>query len=160
MNSFQLNRVLSLLRRGGGRCLLADNETDEVFALLPLTDYEDLLNGGAQLERKEKITEKEFGKNADDDFAFWRANRAGDILGKEDKIPPQDSEVGGDIEDIFARQSADAPAEAAEIAEDIEEKAEAKEEKEAVPFFSGTSEEELLTDIPEEDRDTFLLEPI
>ncbi|KKW17596.1 MAG: hypothetical protein UY58_C0001G0021 [Candidatus Magasanikbacteria bacterium GW2011_GWA2_50_22] len=44
MNSLQLNRTLRLLRRTGDKAVVVDPESDEVFMLMNLDDYEDMLN--------------------------------------------------------------------------------------------------------------------
>jgi len=73
MKMNQFNRVLSLVRHTGDRVIVADPETDEVFVLMNLNDYEHLLKNDSKDFSGDFFsnteTKDEVG-NFDDDFNY------------------------------------------------------------------------------------------
>ncbi|MCX6781502.1 MAG: hypothetical protein NTW66_00020 [Candidatus Magasanikbacteria bacterium] len=83
MNSKQLKRLFNLIRETGDRLIIADNESDDVFAVMSLPEYENL----AQLRKMDwtpdevpaliprqigDLNEQEMLEKINHDIADWR----------------------------------------------------------------------------------------
>jgi len=73
MKSSQINRVLDLVRRGE-RCLILDSESDEVFVLMPLSEYE----RARRAEDEEEFDPSDIIRRANEDFADWHPTQEKD----------------------------------------------------------------------------------
>lgn len=96
MNSRQLNRIFNLIRETGDRLVVADNESNEVFVLMPIDDYENIVglskgvgfgdSGDDEGEEKTdyiaprdevsgigSLSEQKFLEKINDDIAEWRS---------------------------------------------------------------------------------------
>lgn len=134
MKNTQLNRVLSLMRRTGDRCLILDSESEEVFAFLTLSDYERMLSGGHS--GLVEMNEKEMMDKVNRDIANWRAYHE---------------------DEDFEEEKLEIPSQILEEVPISETQPAATKEKDEFPL---KGEEEKLDDLSSEDQDTFLLEPV
>ncbi|PIT88465.1 MAG: hypothetical protein COU29_01635 [Candidatus Magasanikbacteria bacterium CG10_big_fil_rev_8_21_14_0_10_36_32] len=170
MKDNQLKQLLNLIRRTGERCFVADNETEEVFALMTLSDYEKLLNNEVGRDIA-KLSEEEMMNKINRDVAYWRSAQPLDEsveveLKKEIKpaIQPKIIKAAagnmvalGDVlknKEYFSEKNE-------EIIENKEPKlVEKSKTEESVP--AGFGVEESLTDLPEDggEEEKFYLEPI
>ncbi len=182
MRQSQLNRVLNLIRRAGDRCLILDKESDDVFALLRLDDYEDLRDNfyGDSLE---ELSEKEIMDKVERDLSIWRAShedKGGDfdeeVIKSEEPIEKinlegeneEDIIEGAEIEpDGWREETETMPLTTNhELRIKNDEKASEKDKAtteiapSAVGEMSVIGETEGLEDLPSEDENTFLLEPV
>ena len=65
-------KIFDLMKRTQERCFVLDNESQEVYAILKLADYEKLI------DRKEEVvdlTEDELLDRINCDIAMWQANQ-------------------------------------------------------------------------------------
>lgn len=171
MKDNQLKQLLNLIRRTGERCFVADNESNEVFALMTLSDYEKLLNSEVGRDIA-KLSEDEMMNKINRDIAYWRSTQpqteepAEIELKKEPKpvIQPKMNKPSagsmvalGDVlktKEYFSENSE-------EITENKEPKlVEKSKMEENSPAGFGT--EESLTDLPEDggEEEKFYLEPV
>ncbi len=65
MKASQLNRILSLIRKSSEKLLVADSESDDVFVLMKLNDYEDLLSNATDSSENESDYNEEGANHAD-----------------------------------------------------------------------------------------------
>ena len=146
MQEQQLNRALELARRTGDKFLIFDRETDEIFTLLGLEDYENLLSGR---EPVESLSEREMLDRVNRELANWRAYR--------------EAEETGDLEPILAESgpvpipaAEEAPAEEAAF---VSGQPKMAKESQKNSLFPGS--EVSLADVPaEEEEEKFYLEPV
>lgn len=141
--------------------MVMDNESEEVFAFLTLSDYERMLDGG-EASWKE-MNEQEMLNKVNRDIANWRALH--DDEDDEEENWKNFSENA--VEDWKPDGEEAAPEkekEAESVLEPVEEKIFSPETiKPTVNDkneFVGKGEEEKLDDLSSEDQDTFLLEPV
>jgi hypothetical protein len=66
MNSKQLNRLLNLIRETGDRLVVADNESNDVFVLMNLDEYENL-SGSGEFDSHDFCREREREHNLESD---------------------------------------------------------------------------------------------
>lgn len=71
MRSAQFNRVLKLVRHTGDRFVIMDNESDEVFVLMNLREYENNLD---LVSDWEGLDEEELNNRAGEDYTRWKQN--------------------------------------------------------------------------------------
>ncbi len=171
MKDNQLKQLLNLIRRTGERCFVADNESNEVFTLMTLSDYEKLLNSEVGRDIA-KLSEDEMMNKINRDIAYWRSTQpqmeeSAEVELKKEvkpaiqpkaKKPAMDNMVAlGDVlknKEYFSENSE-------EVTENIEpklvEKSKMEENKPA-----GFGNEESLTDLPEDggEEEKFYLEPV
>jgi hypothetical protein len=149
MNSKQLNRLLNLVRETSDRLVVADNESDDVFVLMNLDEYENL-SGNGEFDPHDYCHECEHKSERDefnDDFAPEELNEnAFDFSASEE--PEQKKlvemserelleKINGDIADW---RGAQAKKEEIELAEEL------VEEKKAEPV------EKIIEDKTEEEK--------
>ena len=177
MKESQINRIFNLIRRTGDKCLIADEKSDEVFALMRLDDYEDLHNNFYG-ESFEDMSEKEIMDKVERDLSIWRSKH-----GDEES---EGTGVGGAPEIFgFTDVQADKPVEKINLEGDDEDgegffggiSAGDSTDLKTAPVVAGgvpeivssvsddalaSVEEESLEDLPAdpEDENTFLLEPV
>lgn len=91
MQPKQLKRILNLISKTGDRLIVADNSTDEVFAIMSVDDYESLVDCGYNYSDDDMcecededygicdchkeisdLTEQEMLQKINDDVAEWR----------------------------------------------------------------------------------------
>ncbi|MFA5127747.1 MAG: hypothetical protein WC457_01955 [Patescibacteria group bacterium] len=150
MNSKQLNRLLNLVRETGDRLVVADNESDDVFVLMNLDEYENL-SGNGEFDSHEFCHECEHESKRDefnDDFDPEELNEnAFDFSASEEpeqKKPTEMSErellekINGDIADW---RSAQTKKEENELAEELVE--EKISEPESRPVDDNSGEEKI-----------------
>lgn len=82
MKPEQLNRALRLVKRAGEKFLIMDQDTDKMFALMDLEDYERILE--MKHEPIEDYSEEEMLDKIDRDLQHWRLHRHDDF---EEEIP-------------------------------------------------------------------------
>lgn len=180
MNSLQLKRVVNLIRRTGDRCLLLDNESDDVLTLMRLEDYEKLLNTDTGRPIQD-LSEREMMEKVNRDIAYWRSFQQEENKKEKDWSEFAEDE-GCNCEECGCDEC---DCDECDCEEDDEEKMEKEfkeEDSENEPKtgilvektaeepvvekimpenqFAGRTEEEKIDDLPEEEQDTFLLEPV
>ncbi len=77
MQPAQLNRVLDLVRRTGDRCVILDKESDAVFVMMDVGEYEFLLNDSHQ---EKDIDESDMVERANRELSYWRSRQAGEAV--------------------------------------------------------------------------------
>ncbi|MFA6485973.1 MAG: hypothetical protein WCT40_01230 [Candidatus Magasanikbacteria bacterium] len=160
MKSSQLNRVLRLARRTGDKIIVLDQDTDASFVVMDLDNYEEFLDEssfGPSADNTEwrdnsadPMSEPDSWEDDEDDFAPAGAvlkNRWGG-LSKEEllgiKKSEQDDEVA--LQEILSEPITPPLAEPEIV---------------TVPNANGQGAEEIsLSDVPHDEQDTFLLEPV
>lgn len=147
MQPKQLKRIFNLIQKTGDRLIVADNSTDEVFAIMNIDDYESLFDCGfdyhdediCECEEDEcdicdcqkvisDLTEQEMLKKINNDVAEWR-----DVQKKK-----KDDELAEEILKENIKDESSAKSEGDEIKFQEEAKVEIK------PAFASLSE--VLTD--------------
>jgi len=83
MKNKQLNKALELVSRTGDKILVMDQESDKVFALMDLDEYEFLLDHDSELI--ENYNEEEMFNKLDRDLKHWREYHEEDEGEKEDE---------------------------------------------------------------------------
>lgn len=147
MNEKQLDRALRLVKRTGDKLLVADRDSDEVFAIMNLDDYENLLAGEAVWD---EMSEEDMMNKVNRDIASWRSHHQtedwDDLTKEDDWTAPAEAAPAGeippepDIEPITPEDALITPAE---------------------PHSADNSTEEVsLSDVPEEEEEKFYLEPV
>lgn len=174
MNSVQLNKTLRLIKRTGDKAIVLDQDSDQVFVLMDLDDYEDILDycdddaipTDPSSDRPCEYTEDEH-EDEDDEFDDFILD---DLLAREEK-KNSDSPVASIVDpiaEIFL------PEEeynlAPELLAEIKKEDEKKSSVISVPVSSveETSSgpirilnEESLSNIPSEtEEEKFYLEPV
>lgn len=89
MKSEQLNRALRLVKRAGEKFLIMDSDTDKVFALMDLEDYENILE--MKRDNIEDYSEEEMLDKIDRDLQNWRLHRHDDLDDFSNSIPDQEA---------------------------------------------------------------------
>lgn len=171
MKDNQLKQLLNLIRRTGERCFVADNESNEVFTLMTLSDYEKLLNNEAGRDIA-KLSEDEMMDKINRDVAYWRSaqpqmEESAEFEAKKEVKPAMPPKVNkpsagsmvalGEVlknKEYFSENNE----EIAEIAEPKLVEKDKTEEKSPIGFNT----EESLTDLPEDggEEEKFYLEPV
>ncbi|MDO8499957.1 MAG: hypothetical protein Q7S66_04890 [bacterium] len=166
MKSTQIERVLNLVRRTGDRLVIMDNQSDEIFTIMRLGDYEDLLNTDSwNGERIEDLSEREMMEKVDRDISYWRSLHEEEP--DEEFFPTPKPSVAPTIDFMEDEDVLDEPLLYEEIRESRPASPFSAEEESApqdfgaeTSEFSENSKEESLSDVPNEDEDRFLLEPV
>ena len=145
MKKLQLDRALELTRRTGDKFLIFDRETDEIFSLLSLDDYENLLSGR---EPVEDLSEREMLDRVNRELANWRAYREAEGTGDFEPVLEEN-----DLKPILPKEPE------SEEPVFIPEPSKMAEQSQKTPQFS--SSEVSLSDVPvEEEEEKFYLEPV
>ncbi len=180
MKSSQIERVINLIRRTGDRCVMMDNSSDDVLVMMHLHDYENLLDGDSDKKKLITMSEREMMDKVDRDMAYWRSLHPEENVGHEEinynNFPPaakkgaekaEEKNTDDFPEDAFVEEDflgGEIPEETEKNLEDFETASEENDDfEEEESFFghdTGLKMEENLDDLPHEDEDTFLLEPV
>jgi len=166
MQSSQLNRILNLVRRTGDKFVILDQESDEAFTLMPLSDYEHLLDGASSVS---DLSEEEIWEKVDRDLNEWRSNHPVDNDWESEKENNLEQNLETDevsSEDDLST-SKDFEIEPEEIEEEIKDIPTILSEPEIIPLQTpeaptsdNLAKEEDLSDVPEDEEEKFYLEPV
>lgn len=63
-------KILNFLKRTGDRAIIADQETDEIFVLMSLSDYEQKIFSNSEVKG---LTEDQLLDRINQDIAVWQA---------------------------------------------------------------------------------------
>lgn len=140
MKNEQLRRLLELLRRTGERLIVADSESDEIFVLMNLSDYEKMAGDGNQpslFGRAENFS----ADDPDDDFNFVSDFQPG----KE-----SDGRANGWPAGNFR------PGKMTPLSDVLKDMDFLKENPDISPIIN----EEPLDNLPEDEEEKFYLEPV
>lgn len=186
MKDNQLKQLLNLIRRTGDRCVVADSESEEIFTLMTLSDYEKLLNNESGRDIA-KLSEDEMMDKINRDIAYWRSIQpSGEYLPefeikKEQKktaIPVHSVSAAnklavgkmvalGDVlknKEYFTEnlENLGSKTKIAEIADDASEKIAVQSGRVVESPFGNLGAEESLSDVAEDEagEEKFYLEPV
>lgn len=73
MHNFE--RIFNLVRKTGDKIVVTNEAGDDVFVIMPLTDYEKIIGGGEDVKN---LSEQELWNKVDRDIAIWSANHQGE----------------------------------------------------------------------------------
>lgn len=169
MKSSQLSRILNLVRRTGDKFVILDQETDEAFSVMRLSDYERLLDGTSPVR---DLSEEEIWEKVDRDLNEWRVSHPFYDGGDWENEKRNEQET--DWEKNWADEADEKEEEIEEIdeANDFSPEPEETNEEEVLepqvvplkqeetPLESAMTKEEDLSDVPEDEEEKFYLEPV
>jgi hypothetical protein len=173
MKTSQLNRILRLVRRTGDRFVILDQETSEVFALMGLSQYEDLLDETEQAPSFfEDIHSDEMDEDSEEDFAPIDSVLKDRWDETSFPVNINDDKTHEDFSPLTKTAKSEVwNSDTEHISSEVVDKEEKNEILEEISEYNKISEQESvaeeipLNDVPhdeeeEEDDDTFLLEPV
>lgn len=178
MNSNQLKRLLNLIKKTGDRLVVADKESDDIFVLMNLEDYEDLSD----------VTDENFSRDFKDRPELAEHSPA--VLTDEEMVDEINSDIADwsdsqknlaaerTLEDFGVTGAAEKKEDAVDAALEIKDKAPIK-GAQSMPSLNdvlsddkyrkrefndaprkGWVDEEDLSDVPAEEEEKFYLEPV
>ena len=93
-------KILNFLKRTGDRAIIADQETDEIFVLTTLSDYEQKIFSKSKVKG---LTEDQLLDRINQDIAVWQASKkdeaAEDLMFSEKENMVNLEEENDDVED-------------------------------------------------------------
>lgn len=134
MRQSQLNRTLKLVRRTGDKVIILDRDSDEAFVLMDLDNYEMVLD----MTDLPKDSDSDPDLDEEDPLEDYVLDDAIDAEEKASEMPPL-AVVEEKVAEIKIEPIVD---------QNMQE------------IKTNIISEESLEDVPHEDQDTFLLEPI
>jgi PHD/YefM family antitoxin component YafN of YafNO toxin-antitoxin module len=154
MKNNQLEKALKMVNRTGEKMLIMDKDSDKVFALMDLDDYEFLLDHDSEMI--ENYDEEEMMNKIDRDLKYWREHHEDeeedfdnfDSLEDEDWIP-EPEEINEHI-DLGDKENKEEPLNIIPL-----------DQRNGQPL--NILKEESLDDLPADDleeNDKFYLEPV
>lgn len=146
MKNSQLERTLRLLRRTGDKAVVVDPGSDDVFMLMNLDSYEDLLD---ELDAQEPLTGLDGGEVLSDEDDLTLSDT---LTADFEEAPSAQEELGlaEDLTVVEPRKQASTVTKPLDFSEDWPKKP-----------VSSLENEESLEDVPDEgEEEKFYLEPI
>ena len=139
MKQQQLDKVINMVRRTGDRVIIMDKDTEEVFALIDLANYEKLLSSS---EMAKGLSEEEMMNKINRDIALWRSLNQSDALDNyvSAETKNQSDKAIAPIEQFTAFNQ--------------------NQQTNKMPEQDKINVEESLADIPSEEEEKFYFEPI
>jgi|GEM_PF-1665380 len=185
MHSTQIERVINLIRRTGDRCILMDNHSEDVLVMMQLGEYEKLLDGDSDKKSLVDMSEREMMDKMNREIAYWRSVHVNEDVEKDSFVenkktemylsPEKDRKPVDDWSPVEEMKSTVGLEEDLEVGE-VKNVESAEWEEDLVPEMEVAKEttflaedsiennnfkmEETLSDLSEEDQETFLLEPV
>ena len=184
MKSSQIERVMNLVRRTGDRCVVMDGASDDVLVMMQLNDYEKLLDGDSDKKNLAGMSERDMMDKVDREIAYWRSLHAEETepeevryndfaFTAEEEGEKREEKIIDEIpEDNFSEEDFlddEIPDEAEEekvkknnenFEQNSVEDVDFDDDKDFFSNHAVLKTEETLDDLPHEDEDTFLLEPV
>ena len=87
-----MEKIISLIKRTGDRCVVVDVEGNPLYVMLSLTEYEKLISGSENLAA---LNEDEMLDKITRDVAIWRASQQEQQLRDWDSVENAISEAKG-----------------------------------------------------------------
>ncbi|MBU0546036.1 hypothetical protein KKA13_02160 [Patescibacteria group bacterium] len=167
MNSAQIKRIVSFIKRTGDPCVILDAESDEALTLLRLDDYERLLDSSWG-EPLEGMSEREMMDKVNRDIAYWKSCHEDE---EEEVEGCHCAECGRADENLVSELNTDVPMSVDFEDDDFVEEEMMDVEPTVEPILgveapmmaaveSQNGVESKPEELPEEEADTFLLEPV
>lgn len=162
MNSTQIQRLINLIKRTGDRCVIIDNDSDEILTLMRLQDYEKMLNSSWG-EPLEDLSEKQMMEKINRDISYWKSFQEESEEGECACGNCSHAEKRKDFENEMEEVAAITDVNEYDEEDFVEEERVVFEPITDNPEIRSVSETDSLEkkeNLSEEDKDTFLLEPV
>lgn len=175
MKQKQLKRIFSIIRETGDRLIVADSESDDIFVIMNLDEYENLTGAGSDDYKHydfgaeprdsfdsfgpadEFLSEEEALEKINDDVAEWRA---AEQKKEEERLAEDLAETAMDNEPAApSPKAAQRLSPMAHLSEVLSDEKYLKREFDDSPRVKAIDEEDL-SDVPAEAEQKFYLEPV
>lgn len=87
-----LNKIIDLINKTGDKCIVLNSQNDQVFVVMDLSSYEDLVLG--QGENISRLSEDELLSKINRDVAIWRS---GQEEKEEESVLTLDETIKNDV---------------------------------------------------------------